>query len=121
MTTDRDVSAIASWERAEHAPNPGGHAQPYVCTGCKWTGRGETALRHYRDTGHAIRGRNWPAGWPNVQFSVPPTVQRDIDAFVSVCAWCSDSQERTAALKRQGRTVTHGICPTCKENFEARR
>ncbi len=70
--SERDISAIASWERAEQPPSTGGHAHPYICTGCDWTGRGEAALRHYRDTGHAIRGKHWPAGWPNAQFSAPP-------------------------------------------------
>jgi hypothetical protein len=49
-----------------------GQPQPYRCTACAWTGRGETALRHYRATGHAIRGKHWPAGWPNAQFSAKP-------------------------------------------------
>jgi hypothetical protein len=111
--SDHDVSAIASWERNERAPNPGGHAQPYVCTGCDWTGRGETALRHYRATGHAIRGKHWPAGWPDCQWS------REV--LVSLCAWCPETAERTAALKRQGREVSHTICASCLEQFEARR
>ncbi len=71
-----DSAAISSYERAEHAPDPSEHqhAHPYRCTGCAWTGRGETALRHYRETGHAIRGRNWPATWPDCQWSAEPGV-----------------------------------------------
>ena len=90
-----------------------GTPHPYVCTGCAWTGRGETALRHYRETGHAIRGKSWPAGWPDCQWSK--------DVLVTLCAWCPETAERTAALKRLGRDVTHGICPTHAREFEARR
>ena len=90
-----------------------GTPHPYVCTGCAWTGRGETALRHYRETGHAIRGKSWPAGWPDCQWSK--------DVMVSVCSWCPDSQMRTSELTRRGIEVTHTICDRCKENFEARR
>ena len=90
-----------------------GHAQPYVCTGCTWTGRGETALKHYRATGHAIRGKHWPAGWPDCQWS------RDV--LVSLCAWCPEMEVRAAELKRRGIDVTHGICPTHAREFEARR
>lgn len=46
-----------------------GQPHPYRCVTCAWTGRGETALRHYRATGHAIRGKHWPAAWGNAQFS----------------------------------------------------
>ena len=108
-----DIDAIATWERNEQPPAPGGHPAPYVCTGCAWTGRGETALRHYRATGHAIRGKHWPAGWPDCQWS------RDV--LVSLCAWCPEMEVRTAELKRRGIDVTHGICPTHAREFEARR
>ena len=68
-----DITAISTWERAD-APDPAasGPGHPYRCTACDWTGRGETGLRHYRATGHAIRGRDWPASWPDVQFMTPP-------------------------------------------------
>ena len=72
MLTDRDLSAISSWERNEERAfrsSSSAQAHPYRCSGCDWTGRGETALRHYRETGHAIRGRDWPAGWPDCQWS----------------------------------------------------
>lgn len=107
-----DTEAIATWERAD-APAPGGHAQPYRCTACDWTGRGETALRHYRETGHAIRGRDWPAGWPDCQWTAKPMVR--------VCAWCADGAARTADAVLAGREVTHGICETHAREFEARR
>jgi hypothetical protein len=90
-----------------------GAPQPYVCTGCDWTGRGETALRHYREMGHAIRGKHWPAGWPDCQWSK--------ETMVAICSWCQDAQMRTAELTRRGIEVTHTICEHCRENFEARR
>ncbi len=88
-------------------------APAYRCTGCDWTGRGETALRHYRETGHAIRGRNWPAPWPDCQWSKMP--------IVSVCAWCDPDGTRTDQLLAQGCEVTHGICNDHKGEFEAGR
>jgi hypothetical protein len=33
--------------------------------------------------------------------------------LVSVCAWCPDAAQRTAALVRAGHEVSHGLCPTC--------
>jgi hypothetical protein len=58
-----------------------GVPQPYRCVSCDWTGRGETALRHYRATGHAIRGKHWPAGWPDCQWSVQPSTVYAVFAF----------------------------------------
>jgi hypothetical protein len=75
-----DTEAIATWE-SDEAPEPGGTPQPYRCTACTWTGRGETALRHYRATGHSIRGRDWPAGWSDCQWSVPPDAPSAVYAF----------------------------------------
>lgn len=68
-----DTRAIATWDRGE-APdhNASGPGLPYRCVTCAWSGRGETALRHFRDTGHAVRGRDWPESWPDAQFSNPP-------------------------------------------------
>jgi hypothetical protein len=40
---------------------------PYRCTQCKW--RGLEALRHHRETAHAVRGTSWPASWPDAVFS----------------------------------------------------
>ena len=101
-----DISAIASWERAEQPPdtNAGGYAHPYRCTACDWTGRGEAGLKHYRATGHAIRGRHWPASWGNCLWSFPP------EPLVSACAWCSDHGQRLADAALAGRKVTSGIC-----------
>ena len=70
MNHERDIDAIATWERAEQAPNPGGHPHPYVCTVCAWHGRGGAACDHYRDTGHAIRGKHWPSTWPDAIWTV---------------------------------------------------
>ena len=41
--------------------------------------------------------------------------------LVELCSWCPETQERTAALKRQGRTVSHGICETHAAEFMGRR
>ena len=90
-----------------------GQPHPYRCVTCDWTGRGETALRHYRATGHAIRGKHWPAGWPDCQWSK--------DVLVSLCAWCPETQERTAALKRRGIEVSHTICAQHATEFMERR
>lgn len=77
-----DSEAIATWERAEPPdPNQIGHAPAYRCTECDWHGRGETALRHFRAAGHAIRGRNWPANWPNAQFTPFATFAHEQDDF----------------------------------------
>lgn len=54
----------------EHDPNDGGGGVPYICTVCAWTGRGGvSAAEHHVNTGHAVRGRRWPASWPNAIFT----------------------------------------------------
>lgn len=53
----------------EHDPDAGS-LQPYICTVCAWTGRGGVeAAEHHVNTGHAVRGRRWPASWPNAIFT----------------------------------------------------
>ena len=53
---------------AEHDPNIG-HGLPYVCRECGWTARGgDKAYQHHVETGHAVRGRQWPADWPDAVF-----------------------------------------------------
>lgn len=55
------------------------------------------------------------------------TIQQHADAIlakhalVTVCAWCPDSAEQTAAARAQGREVTHGICPSCQAKMESAR
>lgn len=39
--------------------------------------------------------------------------------LVSICSWCEDGPEQTAAARANGYDVTHGICPACKVKFEA--
>lgn len=39
-------------------------------------------------------------------------------ALVQICAWCPNVRERTLALKAEGKLVSHGMCPSCKEKFE---
>jgi hypothetical protein len=54
----------------EHDPAGGDKAVPYVCTACPWTGKGGTAaLEHHVITSHDVRGRYWPARWPNAVFT----------------------------------------------------
>jgi len=38
--------------------------------------------------------------------------------IVSICGWCPNARERTLALKAEGKVVSHGMCPPCKEKFE---
>lgn len=39
--------------------------------------------------------------------------------LVSVCGWCKDAPEQTAAARAHGFDVTHGICEACRVAFEA--
>lgn len=51
-------------------PHAGGSGIPYICTQCSWTGRGGvSAAEHHVNTGHDVRGRRWPASWPNAVFT----------------------------------------------------
>lgn len=72
MSDERDIQAIATWERAEQSPDPNeGRPEPYVCTECTWTGRGGVkAFAHHHVTGHAVRGKQWPEAWGNALFTV---------------------------------------------------
>lgn len=33
--------------------------------------------------------------------------------IVTLCGWCPDKAERTAAARAHGFDVSHGICPAC--------
>lgn len=48
-------------------PGRGGFGHGYECVDCDWTG-GQASM-HHKLTGHAVRGRQWPAHWPNAQFA----------------------------------------------------
>ena len=39
--------------------------------------------------------------------------------MISICAWCSDSREKTAAAIAQGYSVSHGLCPACAVKVDA--
>ena len=39
------------------------------------------------------------------------------DGIVTICAWCPHPRERTLALKAEGKVVSHGMCPSCREKF----
>lgn len=68
--SERDIEAIASWQRHDTPPSGGGSGVPHVCIECDWTGRGGIkAYAHHRVTGHAVRGKHWPASWGNSVFS----------------------------------------------------
>ena len=34
-----------------------------------------------------------------------------------VCAWCPDSAEATEWARNHDYTVSHGMCPKCREGF----
>lgn len=40
-------------------------------------------------------------------------------SMVTVCSWCPNAREATAAALAFGRIVTHGICPACEPKFLA--
>lgn len=65
-----DVEAIATWQRHDQGDDPNRQGgQTYVCTECRWRDRGGMlAAAHHKATGHAVRGRDWPAAWPDAQF-----------------------------------------------------
>ena len=50
-------------------PLDGPTPDAYVCVDCAWQGTAAEGYDHHRDSGHAIRGRHYPAAWPNVAFS----------------------------------------------------
>jgi hypothetical protein len=37
---------------------------------------------------------------------------------VTICGWCPDAREKTAALVREGKRVSHGICPACQARID---
>jgi hypothetical protein len=43
---------------------------------------------------------------------------KELQEPVTICAWCPEVRERTLALTRRGRVVSHGICPACAEKFK---
>ncbi len=62
--------------------------------------------------GAVIRSADLPRQWD---------VPVGSSLLVELCGWCPETQQRTAALKRQGRTVSHGICAVHAAEFMARR
>ena len=67
MITNDDLDAIATWTMGDGYRGEGGEVAPYRCVDCTWRDRGATlAYAHQRATGHAVRGKNWPASWPNL-------------------------------------------------------
>lgn len=70
MSDDRDIRAVTSWEqRDEDYDGGGGHAIPYTCVDCEFTGGTLSAVEHHRETGHAVRGVHWPTRMGNAQFN----------------------------------------------------
>lgn len=71
MSYDADITAISSWTRHDQGddPNEGGYGVSYACTACAWAGRGMKAYEHHKQTGHTVRGRNWPSAWGVAVFS----------------------------------------------------
>lgn len=53
------------------APDPreAGPGQTYICRDCQWRDRGGMlAAAHHQATDHRVRGRDWPASWPDAVF-----------------------------------------------------
>lgn len=46
-------------------------------------------------------------------------MEMKVDTVVVICAWCPNSRERTLALVREGKEVSHGMCPACQALMEA--
>lgn len=76
MARDDWRAGYDAWKtRAPSMPSSdrGSAGDPYRCVEASCAGRsfrGAEALKHYRATGHALRGRSWPEGWPNAQFEM---------------------------------------------------
>lgn len=71
--TDMAVMTYDDWKSTDPRDRePVAPSMPYRCCESACAGlsfRGADALRHHRDTGHALRGRNWPPHWPDAQWS----------------------------------------------------
>ncbi len=94
------------WNGADMREMPSSDGTPvrYRCAKCDWRGKGSIArAEHWKQTAHVVL----PADDPRF--------------FVTICAWCDGSVERTAQLTAQGRKVTHGICDIHRAEFEAGR
>ncbi len=37
--------------------------------------------------------------------------------IVTLCGWCPDAKERTAAIVAAGDKPSHGMCPACLERM----
>jgi hypothetical protein len=45
--------------------------------------------------------------------------QRKVERrIVTVCGWCPDAPEQTAAARAHGFDVSHGICPACEKRWQ---
>jgi mono/diheme cytochrome c family protein len=49
----------------------------------------------------------------------PWDTNRPLAPLVTVCAWCPDATEQTAAARAHGHEVSHGICAACVARLEA--
>ena len=99
--SDRDISAISTWEHGEDDPGRVGHSDgpttTYVCVtpGCGWKGKAcQSAEHHHEHPAHRIRIKNCPESWPDCQW---PTAHD----------WRDDEAERAtfeAQAERDGWT-----------------
>ena len=102
-----DLDAIASWNRNDEDTRVEGPAIAYICRDCDWRDRGGAlASAHQRATGHRVRGRQWPASWPDCPQPEPlPRVFAPLDDAASdeprMCADC-------------GRTIDTGSERDCR-------
>lgn len=44
---------------------------------------------------------------------------RAMPPFITICGWCPDSVEQTAAARARGFEVSHGICQACAARVDA--
>jgi hypothetical protein len=61
---------LQDFRASEPDPAESGPGLVYVCTECSWRDRGGMlAAAHHRATEHRVRGRDWPASWPDAEFN----------------------------------------------------
>lgn len=45
--------------------------------------------------------------------------ERPVKPIVTVCGWCPDRAEQTAAARALGFDVSHGMCAACAAAYQA--
>lgn len=57
------------WDRDGDDPREPSTSIPYVCLDCEFTGGTMSAFDHHAETGHAVKGKHWPASMGAAHFS----------------------------------------------------